>query len=274
MLRRCLPLMMLAWVICTAGVVLAGALGRVLRGDLIAFETRRDGNAEIYLLDLNTRALYNFTRHPASDTAPVWSPDGEQLAFISQREGARRLWVADLQGRMRPVTPPGMLAAGTPGDVSWSEDGRTLLYLWQEGRRSIIYRVDLEADTPPREISQASPAAQAYLNRLRPRWQGIYAAPGDSNRSAAMEQIGGRWWLALRENVAEGDANPAITLVEVSEYAVFVGSRPQWSPSGETLAYYDLTGLTLDLFVIAARPGAVPRQLTFDGGMAPAWRPR
>ncbi len=47
----------------------------------------RDGNAEIYVLDLETSALRNVSQHPSSDTDPAWSPDGDWLVFRSWRSG-------------------------------------------------------------------------------------------------------------------------------------------------------------------------------------------
>src|SRR5688572_12937588 len=41
----------------------------------LAFETDRDGNWEIYLLDIATGIERNLTRRPAQDLSPSWSPD-------------------------------------------------------------------------------------------------------------------------------------------------------------------------------------------------------
>ncbi len=36
------------------------------------------------------------TNHPAADTSPVWSPNGRQIAFSSNRNGDEEIWLADL----------------------------------------------------------------------------------------------------------------------------------------------------------------------------------
>ena len=36
------------------------------------------------------------TNHPAADTSPAWSPNGRQIAFVSDRSGDEEIWLADL----------------------------------------------------------------------------------------------------------------------------------------------------------------------------------
>ena len=44
----------------------------------IVFTSRRDGNFEIYLMNPDGSDQTNLTQHRAKDSAPVWSPTGEQ----------------------------------------------------------------------------------------------------------------------------------------------------------------------------------------------------
>lgn len=52
----------------------------------ITFESRRDGNANVYAMDADGRNLERLTTHPAFDGQPAWSPDGSQIVFESGRE--------------------------------------------------------------------------------------------------------------------------------------------------------------------------------------------
>lgn len=56
-------------------------------GRLIAFESDRSGNLEIYTLNLRTGAVSRITRHSGIDVNPAFSPDGSRIAFSSRRSG-------------------------------------------------------------------------------------------------------------------------------------------------------------------------------------------
>ena len=53
----------------------------------IAFATRRDGNYEIYAVNVDGSGLTRLTEHPRVDADPDWSPDGTSIAFFSARDG-------------------------------------------------------------------------------------------------------------------------------------------------------------------------------------------
>ena len=63
----------------------------------IAFTSKRDGNLEIYVMDVNGRNPRNVTRRSADDWTPSWSPDGNRIAFMSDRDWNNDIYVMDGQ---------------------------------------------------------------------------------------------------------------------------------------------------------------------------------
>ena len=46
-------------------------------GTRIAFQSNRDGNAEIYVMNRDGSGIRRVTNHPLSDATPTWSPVGQ-----------------------------------------------------------------------------------------------------------------------------------------------------------------------------------------------------
>jgi dipeptidyl aminopeptidase/acylaminoacyl peptidase len=75
-------------------------------------------------------------KHPSN---PVWSPDGERVAFVWNRAGVENVWLVDLSGPT--PAPPRALTAFDSGDASglfWSADGLKVRFareghLWSVG---------------------------------------------------------------------------------------------------------------------------------------------
>ncbi len=62
-------------------------------GKQIAFMSGRDGNPEIYAMNVDGSNLRRLTNHPAGESSPTWSPSGSQIAFTSDRTGKAQIYV-------------------------------------------------------------------------------------------------------------------------------------------------------------------------------------
>lgn len=68
-------------------------------GRNIAFSTDRDGNLDIWKMDLETKSTEAFITGGSADTHPAWSPDGSRLYFASDRSGAFNIWMRRTDGK-------------------------------------------------------------------------------------------------------------------------------------------------------------------------------
>jgi dipeptidyl aminopeptidase/acylaminoacyl peptidase len=85
------------------------------------------GISDIYLLNLNGSDPIQFTRYPASDSSPVFSPDNKNLAFVSRRDGnTAQLYVIPVNGgEARKVTDL-PVSVSTP---KWFPDGKRIAFV-------------------------------------------------------------------------------------------------------------------------------------------------
>jgi serine/threonine-protein kinase len=89
----------------------------------IAFSSERDGDPEIFVVNLAGGNLTQLTFNNANDWLPDWSPDGNRIVFTSNRTGGYDSWVmnADGSGQVAWVT------TGSWDDYPrWAPDGQRL----------------------------------------------------------------------------------------------------------------------------------------------------
>ena len=63
----------------------------------IAFVTDRDGNPEIYVMDIDGKNPENLTNDDSLDFSPSWSPINAQLYFYSKRAGNAEIYSLDIE---------------------------------------------------------------------------------------------------------------------------------------------------------------------------------
>jgi Tol biopolymer transport system component len=120
-------------------------------GGTIACVSTRDGNADVFAMPFRPTetsrldAATNLTRHPGGDFRPAFSPDGQRLAFSSdrdtpafghpffpftrQREG--ELYVMSADGAQPTRLTESVNWDGSP---AWSPDGATIYFYSARGR--------------------------------------------------------------------------------------------------------------------------------------------
>jgi Tol biopolymer transport system component len=229
----------------------AGATGHALRYTL-TYEQRyhfADQSSELFTVSLSTGRPRQLTHNKAYDDRPAWSPDGRELAFISDRGplGGYELFVMAADGSdVHQLTPDS--SGGGNLDPAWSPDGARLAYV-----HAGVVEITDRAGTTQAPILET---AGAYVRD--PAWS------PDGKRIAYVRD-GFLFSIAV-----DGSDNRRVAT------GVTQDGRPAWSPDGKRIAFASArtSDGDSDIFVVDA-DGRNVRDLTnhpaFDG--APAWSP-
>ena len=83
---------------------------------------------DIVIYEPATNTWRDITRDVPFDRYPRWSPDGKQVAFVSDRTGNYEIWICSSDGSdLRQITFVGPSETGT-SFPTWSPDGKRLIY--------------------------------------------------------------------------------------------------------------------------------------------------
>jgi Tol biopolymer transport system component len=115
----------------------------------IAFDTNRDGNEEIYVMNPDGTGQTRLTTDTVSDFGPAWSPDGTKIAFNKGFD----IFVmsADGSNQTRLTSAAAMNIA-----PSWSPDGTKIAFHSSRDGNFEIYVMDADGSNPTRLTSNAA----------------------------------------------------------------------------------------------------------------------
>ena len=104
-------------------------------GRAVLMSIERDGNSDLFRMDLSTRRLTRLTDNPGIDTSPTVSPDGGRIAFTSDRGGAQQIYVMNSDGSGQARITFGEGRYETP---VWSPRGDLIAFTRQHQGRFYI----------------------------------------------------------------------------------------------------------------------------------------
>jgi dipeptidyl aminopeptidase/acylaminoacyl peptidase len=127
--------------------------------DRYHFKQDREGYLQrfythVYVFDIASKKAEQITTGQYSDSAPVWSPDGTKIAFVSTRVGPdpdrhlnSDIYVVDAKAGAEP-RPLTTYTGGDGGRPSWSPDGQWVAYLQGDETKYNPYELNKLAIVP------------------------------------------------------------------------------------------------------------------------------
>ncbi len=206
-------------------------------GKRMAFATTRySRNPDIVTQSVAGKTVTLYTSDPASDMMPKFSPDGDQIAWCSNRYGNWDILVAAAD--RTPRTRPRQLTRSAEDEIhpSWSPDGRLLAFsryssmdgiwrIWVLDMQTRFMSAVTEGLFPEfRPVAEAGPDGrmlytlvyQKHRERRVP-WYGIWTIP-----------------LVVDDNGAVELAGAPRDVVFSDQWAAI---NPCWSPDGHYIAF-------------------------------------
>ena len=195
--------------------------------------------------------------HEAAESRPLYSPQGDRMAFVSERTGGGDIYVLTLKtGALKQIT----FDDGLERLDGWSRDGRWL-YFSSTGRdiagMNDLYRVPVDGGTP------MLVSGDRYTGEF-------FAAPAPDGQRVAFTARGnssGQWWRKGHSHLDESE----LWLLDVVgpatapryERLTDRGAKhmwPMWAPDGRTLYYMSDSSGAQNIWTLPL--GGTPRQVT------------
>lgn len=223
------------------------------RGDVMT-------NFDIYMMDADGSNHQRLTEHAERDQRAVWSPDGKTIAFESQRDGDKSIWLMDVDGGNKRKLVEGR-------EPSWSPDGKHIAFTSSafDGNDE-IYLMNADGSNRVR-----------LTDNKKYDW---FAAWDPLGKRIAYnsEQYGGQELMLMN---ADGSGRVRISIAEKT-----YEQEPTWSGDGKSLAYAGkMDADDYDIYRVSTRgfdlddmdsPVGLPVNLTDNDDrddMSPHWRP-
>lgn len=221
-------------------------------GKHIAYMSDKNGNFDIYIMNVETREELNLTwNHTGDDINPEWSPDGNRIAYYSDREGGGIFHTSNIGG-----TPVLIINFATTVFVkfnihmSWSPDGSNLVYT--NGRR-LLSIISLKGEKPKKiQLPSNTKSKQPVTN---PIWS------PDGRRIAFTEthdfsKLNSTIWILNQDG-----SNP----IKITD-SNFFSDNPVWSSDGLRLFFIsNMGGGSNDIWWVAleseGKPSGSPKCL-------------
>jgi Tol biopolymer transport system component len=208
--------------------------------EIIAFESQRDGNPEVYVTNVDGTNQRRLTTNSSFDGEPAFSLTGEKIAFRSDRDGNSEIYIMNADGSLQTNLTNNPAFDGHP---TFSPDGKKIAFVSDRGGHLGIWVMNVDGSNPTElagGVGGSEPAFNIYGTKI------VFSGPGNSADSDI--------WVMD----ADG-SNPN----NVSQDARADDSEPSFSPDGTKIVFtkdvHDGSGS--EIFVMNA-DGTNPINLT------------
>jgi len=222
------------------------------------FHSNADGHMNLWTMDFDGSNRQQLTFGDAQKFWARWSPDGERIAYASERDGEIQVWVMDADGsNARQLTTRGT----TNYDPSWSPDGEWIAYVSSVADSSFIYKISV-ADGEALRVSETQGIMIAEWSPDG-KWIATWALPRSPSPQKEL--------VLLPLEPGEEEQRVAVTIQSSLEMV-----NLRWHPLGGALTMALTTHGTMNVHQLEV-PSGVTRPLTdFDGDemlFMHAWAP-
>jgi serine/threonine protein kinase len=198
--------------------------------------------SDIWLFDLERNSRSRLTFDPASEGEPVWSPDGNRIAFGSTKgsDAHDRLYVIPANGTGQDE----LLLSGDIDEfpTNWSNDGQTILFVRYGKTPGAVWMLPMSGDHQPKPLMESTAFEQTWPT---------FSPDGQFIAYVSLES--GKPEIYVRSFPASGKW-------QISNGG---GNFPRWRADGKELFYLSEEGKVMAAQVKSENPFqiAVPQEL-------------
>jgi TolB protein len=198
---------------------------------------------------------HRLTTSTESDSGPSWSPDGTQIMFTRSSGDSMDLYVMNTDGS----AVERLTRNGESADGSWSPDGERIVFWSKRDFVSGLYVMDVDGSD-----------VRFLTEEFDTAWGADWSPDGETIVFVGSKDdpTTGDEVVAIYRMNADGSGQE-----EVARPTGYWIDEPEWSPDGESIAFFSDGHGPGALWVMNA-DGTQQRAITTTGDShAPSWRP-